>query len=184
MADIKKIYCEILEGVTFSDRCLFKLSKIIEGNKTCENCILRQLERIKSRKAEQSGENDIKATKDVKARKGINVTNDMEGTRKKRKRSKPRPKKEPEPIADAQANAKQMYSIQALSKLLGKSVRRTQELAKEGNIPGQKVGTHWEFSKEEIDLWLSEKKEYTNNVSTSSLQADQDNEGSSKPQNL
>ena len=43
----RKIYCEVIEGVVYDDRCLFKLSKIIEGNKTCKACVVRETERIK-----------------------------------------------------------------------------------------------------------------------------------------
>ena len=30
------------------------------------------------------------------------------------------------------------------------------KIAKEGKIPGQKVGRHWRFRKEAIDRWLDE----------------------------
>lgn len=43
----RKIYCEVLEGVTFAERCLYELSKVIEGNKTCESCIFRELQRLR-----------------------------------------------------------------------------------------------------------------------------------------
>ena len=43
----RKIYCEIMDGICYEDRCLFKLSKIIEGNKVCEACILREAEKLK-----------------------------------------------------------------------------------------------------------------------------------------
>ncbi len=32
------------------------------------------------------------------------------------------------------------------------------KLAQEGKVPGQKVGKHWRFRKESIDLWLDERK--------------------------
>jgi hypothetical protein len=59
----RKIYCEIIEGICYEDRCLFKLSKIIEGNKTCEACILRETERLKS---VGMGENRLEKKKKVK----------------------------------------------------------------------------------------------------------------------
>lgn len=46
----RKIYCEVIEGVVYDDRCLFKLSKVIDGNKACEGCILRELEKSKEGK--------------------------------------------------------------------------------------------------------------------------------------
>lgn len=144
----RKIYCEVLEGVTFSDRCLFKLSKIIEGNRTCENCILRQLERMKSGKAERSDINDINVTK---------VTNDIKDIRRKRRRTKLRPKRKPGPIADAPQDAEQPYTVQALIKLIGKPDRTIRKWAEKGKIPAHKVGKKWLFPKEEIDRWLSER---------------------------
>ena len=44
---MRKIWCEIIESACYEDRCLFKLSKIIEGNKVCEDCILREAEKLK-----------------------------------------------------------------------------------------------------------------------------------------
>jgi len=168
MAD-RKIYCEILEGVTFSDRCLFKLSKIIEGNRTCENCILRQFERMKSGKAERSGANDINISNGTKMTK---VTNGPKGMSKRRRRSKSRPKRKPGSIAESPAGTEQPYTVQSLSKLLQKSERRIQELAKEGKIPAHKVGMKWSFLREEMDRWLSEKEHHIDVVMTSSPQGD------------
>jgi len=185
----RKVYCEVIESVTFSDRCLFKLSKIIEANPTCENCLLRLFERMKSGKAERSGANEInmsngiKATKATKVTKVIKVTNGPEGL-SKRRRTKPMPKRKPRVIMDAPADAKQMYSTQDLSKLLGKSERRIQELAKEGKIPAQKVGMVWKFSREEMDRWLSGKKGCGDNVMTLSPHPDQDGQGFLKPQDI
>lgn len=156
MAD-RKIYCEILEGVTFSDRCLFKLSKIIEGNKTCENCILRQLERLKREKVGRSGVNDIKDIKSIKDTNVINDTNVTNDTSKRRRRTKSRPKARPGSTIEKQGDTKQTYSIQLLSKLLGKSRRTIQEWAQRGKIPAQKIGGDWNLAKKEIDEWLSEK---------------------------
>lgn len=51
-----------------------------------------------------------------------------------------------------------MYSIQDLSKLIGKPERRIQKLAKEGKIPVQKVGMVWQFSKVEIDRLFGKKE--------------------------
>lgn len=36
----KKIWCGILEGATYEQNCLYKLSQTIPGNKCCEQCIL------------------------------------------------------------------------------------------------------------------------------------------------
>ena len=51
----------------------------------------------------------------------------------------------------------QYIDVLSLAKLLGKSPRRIQELAKEGKIPARKVGPVWQFNKQEIDQWLSVK---------------------------
>ena len=45
---IRKVFCEVIQGVTYSDRCLFKLAKVLEGNKSCEYCVIREIERIRS----------------------------------------------------------------------------------------------------------------------------------------
>ncbi len=46
--EARKVYCEVIQGVVYDDRCLFKLSKVIENNKSCLNCILHEVEKIKS----------------------------------------------------------------------------------------------------------------------------------------
>jgi len=148
--ETRKVYCEIVEGVTYETRCLFKLSKIIEGNETCENCILRQLERMK--KAGRSCANDISNSKDIKDIK------DIKGVKKKSRRAKARRGRKPGAITVAPPDPGQTYTVQDLSQLLGKPKRRIQELAQKGKIPGHKVGRHWKFPKEEIDKWLSEKR--------------------------
>jgi excisionase family DNA binding protein len=75
-----------------------------------------------------------------------------------------------------------MYSTKDLNKLLGRSECRIRELAKEGKIPAQKVGSTWQFPREEIDKWFFEKKECIDNVNTLSVQPDQDEKGSSQPE--
>jgi excisionase family DNA binding protein len=52
---VRKIFCEIVSGAVYSDRCLWKLRQAIEGNKACEECILRELEEIKSRGGKKTG---------------------------------------------------------------------------------------------------------------------------------
>lgn len=166
----RKIYCGIVEGVTYEDHCIFALSKVIEANPTCENCILRELKKLKllgvgKEKVDSKPREEIKSgqkkksktlrcrkkTKgdDINIKKIIKVTNVSNETNVS---SKPRPVTE-------NITTKHVFSIEALSKLLGKSRRRIQELAKEGKIPGaHKVGSRWGFSKEEIDRWLSKKE--------------------------
>ena len=51
-----------------------------------------------------------------------------------------------------------MHSDGDLAILLGKSERRIRERAKEGKIPGCKIGIEMVFQRE-IDRWLSERKE-------------------------
>ena len=128
---------------------------------------------------------DVKVIKDINISKGINmtkVTNGPKGISKRRRRTKARPKGKPGPIADAPPDPEQPYTVQGLSKLLGKSERRIQELANEGKIPAHKVGSHWEFPREKIEKWFSEKGRSTGNVMTSSLKTDQDGQGSSQPE--
>lgn len=47
---LRKIFCEIVEGAVYEDRCLFKLSQVIDGNPTCKACILQELEALKKEK--------------------------------------------------------------------------------------------------------------------------------------
>ncbi|MGO8988758.1 MAG: helix-turn-helix domain-containing protein [bacterium] len=128
----RKVFCEIVEGVVYDDRCLFSLSKIIEGNKTCEDCIVRVMERVKSR-----------GIKGAKARPGKKAE---AGTRKR-----------PNKIRTIAGDTEKTYSVKSMAELLGKSKRRIQELAKEGKIPARKVGPCWHFDKDKIDRWFSEK---------------------------
>jgi len=72
----RKIYCNVLEGVTFAERCLYELSKVIEGNKVCEDCIFRELKRLK-RGIKEGG---IKSKPQVRF-------NHHQGKRKNRKQS-------------------------------------------------------------------------------------------------
>ena len=62
----------------------------------------------------------------------------------------------PEKVDDGVAQT--FYDVRFLSNLLGKSERRIQEWAKEGKVPARKVGERWQFLKEEIDRWLSERE--------------------------
>jgi excisionase family DNA binding protein len=135
---VKKVWCSVVEAPVYSDRCLFKLSKIIEGNKSCENCILRELEKLKLQKASVSDMSNIS------------------DRRKGKEDFKRRPKKRSKSLENE--TAKQMYSTQELSKLLRKSERTIQDWAQEGWIPAHKISGSWHFLKEEIDRWLSERK--------------------------
>ena len=154
---VKKVYCEIVEGITYSDRCLWKLSKIIEGNKVCEACLLRETEEIKLGRIEKR-------------------------KTKPEKRIKFESKKSPRPAREISEDTNRVYSIQFLCKQLGKSERTIQDWAQKGKIPAQKIDGDWHFIKEEIDHWLSEKKHGTDVVMTSSVQPDKDSQGSSRPQ--
>jgi hypothetical protein len=86
----RKIFCEVIEGIVYEDRCLYKLSKILEG-RTCGNCILRELERMKSGKAEGSSVDDIKDIKDIRGVKWV------KGIKTPRRRTEPGPKKKAKP---------------------------------------------------------------------------------------
>ena len=172
----RKILCQVIEGIVYEDRCLYKLSKILEGSKTCEGCILREFEKMKLGKAGRSGMNDINITNDTKVTKVTKVTNGPKGISKRRRRTKPGPKRKSGSVADAPQDPDQPYTVQTLSKLLGKSERRIQELAKEGKIPAHKIGRDWRFKKKEIDHWLSEKgavsSQCIDNVNTPSEPSD------------
>lgn len=138
--EIRKIFCGIVEGVTYSDRCLLKLCKVIEDNKTCSRCILYQFEKMESAKIKRSDIKDIKNIKDMK---------------KGKRRIEASPEKKLKPIKNK--DTIQMYSSQDLIELLGKSERTIREWAQKGKVPARKVGKEWHFPKEEFDRWLSEK---------------------------
>ncbi len=170
MAD-RKIYCPIVEGVTYESRCLFALSKVIEGNPACESCILRELKAIK--------------------RCGIGPTpakpmEETEATVRKPKKRKPtkvrnlRKVGKPRKLRRASNVSNLTYDIRRLSELLGRSVRRTQELAKEGKIPGsRKVGRCWIFERSQMDEWLCKASEKcTHNVPTSGKPAQEEDKPS------
>jgi excisionase family DNA binding protein len=156
----KKVWCSIVEAPVWSTRCLFKLCKVIEGNPTCEECILRQLERLKSVETNISDISFISS--DIKVSKGAKGSSDRSGVsdgRIGKRRSKRGRKKRSRPLEGEALN--QMYSAQELSQLLGKAERTVQEWAQKGKIPAVRIGIKWQFSKEEIDRWLSEKKGHT-----------------------
>lgn len=115
---MRKVWCEVLEAAVYSYRCLYRLSKIIEGNKTCSNCILHELEKMKSTKSKSLDLNGIKSTNDVK---GINDMDDLKDIKKKRKiKGRGRNKS----IESGQT--KRIYSTKELSELLGKAERTIQ----------------------------------------------------------
>ncbi|MBM4277275.1 MAG: helix-turn-helix domain-containing protein [Deltaproteobacteria bacterium] len=167
MTDDKRIYCSVLEGVTFAERCLYELSKVIQGSKTCESCIFREFQRLKKgivigdkpskknkdkrkRKATRRTprEEDIKGSNDIKEIKGINGSNDI-------KEMKEADDLKISPDTDDQGAAgKSALGVEDVSKLIGRSRRRVQEYAKKGKIQARKIGQHWVFDKEEIDCWL------------------------------
>ena len=159
--DGRKIYCEIVEGVTFESRCLFSLSKVIEGNPVCENCILRELKKLK-----RCGIKDGKAK----------PTEEIKPQPKKRRKGKPEraKRKTSSDINVAKVTnltkITEKYDVRSLSELLGKSMRRIQELAKEGKIPARKVGPHWVFDKAEIGRWLLNRKGDASEISQPSDQ--------------
>ena len=112
----RKILCQVIEGIVYEDRCLYKLSKIVEDNKICEECVVRELERMKSGKA---GRSDINNVSDIKETKGIKDIND---TSKRRRRTKPTPKRKPGSIAVGLPDPEQPYTVQSLSKFLVKRI--------------------------------------------------------------
>ena len=81
----KKIWCGILEGAIYDDRCLFKLSQAIPGNKSCEQCIIfenlqlrNKLEELKflwKKKAHREPSSALSSNRKSKSReKGLNTS--------------------------------------------------------------------------------------------------------------
>ena len=50
----------------------------------------------------------------------------------------------------------QVMTIEEASKYLRIPLSSLYKLAQAGKIPSQKVGRHWRFRKEAIDMWLAE----------------------------
>lgn len=165
-ADSSKTYCSVVDGLTYSDRCLWKLSKMIDKNKTCESCLLFKLEQTerKLKEALGTGRSRPKAgSARNKKRFGIKDTSDTKGTsdakdiKTTREKIETSPEKEPRP-AKGQGTTEE-YTCQDLVDLSGKFQRRLRKLAQEGKIPAHKVNGQWHFHKSEIDNWLLAKKE-------------------------
>jgi len=55
-------------------------------------------------------------------------------------------------------DSKDTMTIEELAVYLDISRSALYKLAEEGNIPGQKVGKYWRFSKNKIDLWRTAKR--------------------------
>lgn len=52
----------------------------------------------------------------------------------------------------------EVLTIEELADYLRISKSTLYKLVREGSVPCQKVGKHWRFHKEAIDLWLQERK--------------------------
>jgi excisionase family DNA binding protein len=135
--DKRRIFCSIVEGLVFEDRCLWKLRKVIDESKECRNCILRELE-LKSLKTKIS-----KISSDIKKSEGI----------------KRGPKKRSESVENEKAE--EGYNIIELSKILGKAERTLRKWVDRGKIPGKRVDKKWYFPKEEVDRLFSKKEDAT-----------------------
>jgi excisionase family DNA binding protein len=55
-------------------------------------------------------------------------------------------------------NSENVLTIDELADYLKLSKSSLYKLAQAGKVPGQKIGRHWRFHKEAIDLWLKERK--------------------------
>ena len=52
----------------------------------------------------------------------------------------------------------EILTIGELSEYLKIPKSTIYKLSQEGKVPGQKVGRHWRFRKETVDLWLDEQR--------------------------
>jgi len=59
------------------------------------------------------------------------------------------------------AKKQEILTIGELSEYLKIPKSTVYKLCQECKIPGQKVGRHWRFRKETIDLWLDEQRKST-----------------------
>ena len=62
-------------------------------------------------------------------------------------------------------NAGKIFTIDDLSTYLKIPKSTLYKLARQGKIPGQKIGRHWRFSKDVIDQWLERTHKFGNMVS-------------------
>jgi excisionase family DNA binding protein len=60
------------------------------------------------------------------------------------------------------ADEDSVLTIAELSEYLKIPRSTLYRLAKEGKIPGQKIGKHWRFLKSRIDRWLEESQKMSN----------------------
>lgn len=47
-----------------------------------------------------------------------------------------------------------LWSDRQVSKAIGMSFKRVQELARKGLLPGFKIGKHWRFDPDEVRSWI------------------------------
>jgi excisionase family DNA binding protein len=160
----RKVYCNVIEGLVYEDRYLYHLSKVITGNKSCQTCIVLDLERARSSlKAKTGGASSISS--DVKISKNMNISKDMKISKnteaskksKKSRRAKRRSQTGLPQVGKGETN--QVYTTQELSKILGKAERTLQEWAGKGKMKAVRVGAAWRFPKEEVDRLLEGKVE-------------------------
>jgi hypothetical protein len=156
---VRKIYCEVVEGAVYEDRCIFKMSQTVEGNKTCERCILRELEDVKKSLSDGKQVKKKKRNRGLR-RKCLDTTilsqKEQAPSPRNNKRGPVQRKKE-FPKDSARESTSLVLDIRQLSELTGKARRTLQEWAQQGKIPAKKTEKGWEFSKIEIEEWLSGK---------------------------
>jgi excisionase family DNA binding protein len=58
-------------------------------------------------------------------------------------------------------NQDNVLTIEELAVYLKISKSSLYKLAQKGEVPGQKVGKHWRFSRDIIDQWLADSKSST-----------------------
>ena len=147
--EMRKVYCSVVEGIVYEQRCLFHLSKVIEGNPVCENCVLRELLRLKrcgGKEAEARPAEKPRPQSKKKPKADRRTSKEKAGDTKESKGSK-----DIKEINDISRS----LDIKDLGRLLGKAKRTIQDLAKKAKIPGaRKIGTRWAFDREEVERWL------------------------------
>jgi excisionase family DNA binding protein len=58
----RKVFCELLEAACYEDRCLFRLCQVVDGNKTCERCIVREVDGLRHRIKKENKKSDTTVT--------------------------------------------------------------------------------------------------------------------------
>jgi len=61
--DQRKVFCEVVCGVVYEDRCLYRLCKVIDENRACELCVVREIEKLRKNQVEKPKTTSVRIRK-------------------------------------------------------------------------------------------------------------------------